>query len=222
MRLKYSALAISCLIFFSVALLAQPRSPAPKIGYLRFWDMLPPQNGLFEVRKISGPGSEESIASATAYRYSGYRELAAGRYRLGVFKAATTSPLKVFDVDLKPDSYFTILVSPQSIDMLDDTNDPKATSGTLIVRNYFQGANVDVSSDAGKIVDALPYGQSHMGTGLPLAQVQLTIHTRLPNGKPAESGAEADLRHSKRATLLLIPDSYGRFSPRIAIDGTNR
>ena len=159
--------------------------------------------------------------NATAYRYSSYREVNIGRYRLGVFKAATNAPLKVFDVDVKLNSFFTILISPQSVEMLEDTTDPKAASGTLIIRNYFYGVSVNVASDSRALVDELPYGQTRVATGLPLARVPLTIHTRLPNGTPAESGAEVDLLHSKRATLLLIPDSYGRFSPRVAIDGTN-
>jgi hypothetical protein len=219
MRLRFFTLASSFLLFS--ASLAQQQSPAPKVGYIRFWDMLPPQSGSYEVRKISGPGSEESLVNAMAYRYSSYRELNTGRYRLGVFKAGMNAPIKVFDVDLKPDTYFTILISPQSIDMFDETNDPKATSGILTIRNYFSGLTVSVSADNQPVGGALTYGQSFTAAGFPLKRVRLTLRTRLPNGTPAESEAEADFTASKRATVLIIPDSYGRFRPRATIDGKN-
>jgi hypothetical protein len=48
------------------------------------------------------------------------------------------------------------------------------------------------------------------------------LRTKLPNGTPAESTAEADFTASKKATVLIIPDSYGRFRPRVTADGTNR
>jgi hypothetical protein len=221
MRLRFFTLANSFLFFVAAGLLAQQSTPAPKVGYIRFWNMLPPQNGSFEVRKISGPGTEETVASATAYRYSSYRELNNGRYRLGVFKTATNAPLKIFDVDLKPETYFTILVSPQSIDMFDETNDPKATSGTLTIRNYFSGLTVTASADNEPIGGTLAYGQSFTAAGFPLKRLRLTLRTHLPNGTPAESEAEADFIASKRATVLIIPDSYGRFRPRATIDGKN-
>jgi hypothetical protein len=217
---RFFTLGIS-LGLITAAMSGLAQSPAPKLGYIRFWDMLPAQNGTFELRKADGSSAEGNLLTASAYRYSGYGEFPVGRHRIGVFKKGVTSPLKVFDVDLKPDVFFTILVSPLSIDMIDDTNDPKATSGTLTVRNYFPGVTVEITANAQKIVTALPYGQSHTAGGLPLQRLPLSLHARLPNGTPIESGAEADLRASKRATLLIIPDSYGRISPRIALDGKN-
>jgi hypothetical protein len=154
-------------------------------------------------------------------------EFPVGRQQLSVYKKGDrTTPLKLINIDLKPDTFFTILVSPKAgsltIDVFDDTNDPKAAGGTLTIRNYFVGLTVDVSSGAQKIVDALPYGQSYVATGLPSGRLPLNLHTRLPNGTPADSEAEADFNASHRATLLIIPDSYGRFRPRVTIDGKNR
>ena len=197
------------------------------MGYLRFWDMLPPTNGSFELRKAGASESEQSLLTGSAYEYSSYVEFAGGKYQLAVFKKGDRkTPLKLVNIDLKPDTFFTVIVSPKggvlTVEVFDDTNDPKATTGTLTIRNYFTGLTVDVSSGTKKIVDALPYGQSYIATGLPAGKLPLTLRTKLPNGIPAESGAEADFNASTRATLLIIPDSYGRFRPRVTIDGKNR
>ena len=148
MRSKYSTLANSCLLLILVATAAdaQSTSPAPKAGYLRFWDMLPPTNGSFEVRKAGASESEQSLLSGSAYTYSSYVEFAAGRYQLAVFKKGDRkTPLKLVNIDLKAETFFTILVSPKdgvvTVEAFDDTNDPKATTGTLTIRNYFSGLN---------------------------------------------------------------------------------
>ncbi|HZE58482.1 MAG TPA: hypothetical protein VE031_11550 [Chthoniobacterales bacterium] len=193
------------------------------MGYLRFWDMLPSANGVFELCKADGGDASPGLLSGTAYRYSSYGEFPVGRYQLAVFKKGDRKTrIKTFDIDLKADTYFTIIVSPQSIDAFDDTNDSKATTGSLTIRNYFPGLTVSVSSDTQTIAAAVAYGQSTMASGFPLKRAPLVLRTKLPNGTPAESTAEADFTASKRATLLIIPDSYGRFRPRVTIDGANR
>jgi hypothetical protein len=210
---------VVCLLLFLRSSYGQA-SPA-KVGYIRFWDMLPPTSGTFEVRKTSGATSEPTMLIGTAYKASGYGEYSVGKYHLGVFKRGEDRPVKIFDVDLKPETYLTILISPQSIDLFDDTIDPKATTGTITVRNYFIGATVAVVSRDQRIVDALPYGNSYMAAGLPLSSMPITVHAHLPNEQTAEAGGEVNFKTSKRATVLIIPDSYGRFRSRITEDGKN-
>src|SRR4051812_23217919 len=108
--------ATSCLIFLLVVGHACGQSPAPtqKFGYIRFWDMLPPANGSFEVRKAAAPSSEGPLFNGRAYQYMSYTELPVGKYQLAVAKKGDTAPLKIFNVDVKPDSFFTILLSPHS------------------------------------------------------------------------------------------------------------
>jgi hypothetical protein len=224
MQSRFFTLAISwfALTAWSVSAAAQGNSPAPKVGHIRFWNMLPPANGVYEVCK-AGDAAGASLLSGTSYRYSSYAAFPVGRYRLSVFKKGDRqTPLKTFDVDLKDETYFTILVAPQSVDLFDDTTDPKATTGTLTIRNYFPGSTVSVSSDTQTIATAISYGQATAATGFELKRMPLTLRTKLPNGTPAESTAEADFSVSKRATVLIIPDSYGRFRPRVASDGTLR
>jgi hypothetical protein len=224
MQLRFFTLAISVVFSITgVSLEAQPvPTPTPKVGYVRFWDMLPAANGSFEVRKVGAAASEGNMLSGRAYDYSSYVQFPVGKYQLGVFKRGQDATLKLFNVDLKPDSFFTILISPQSIDMFDDTIDPKETSGTLIVRNFFPGIVVSAAAASKPIVNSLAYGQSRQATGFPLQRTEIALRTTLPNGTPSESTAEADFKASKHATLLIIPDSYGRFRPRVTIDGSSR
>ena len=214
MRLRFFTLAISGILSITGAVAkAQPvPTPTPKVGYVRFWDMLPAANGSFEVRKISAPASEGSLLNGSAYQYSNYVELPMARYRLGVFKKGQDAPLKMFDVDLKQDTFFTILLSPKSIDMFDDTIDPKSTSGVLTVRNLFPGINVSVLSGSKSIVSALQSGQSYQATGFPLARTTLTVQANLANGKPGRSDLDIDFKQCSRATLLVIPDSTDDFA----------
>lgn len=223
MKSKFFTLASSSLVLLSLTLQCHGQASAvPKAGYIRFWNMLPANSGAFEVCKV-GETSGASLLSGTAYQYSSYVEFPAARYRLAVFrKGDRNTALKTFDVDLKTDTYFTIIVAPQSIDLFDDTNDPKAMNGTLTIRNFFNGSTVAISTELQTIVNAIAYGQAFTATGFPLKRLPLTLRTKLPNGTPAESTAEADFTASKRATLLVIPDSYGRFRPRVTIDGSNR
>jgi hypothetical protein len=224
MRLRFFTLASSVILSVTgVGAKGQPiPTPTPKVGCVRFWDMLPAASGKFEVRKVGAAASEGNMLSGSAYDYSSYVQFPVGKYQLGVFKKGQETTLKLFNVDLKPDSFFTILISPQSIDMFDDTVDPKETSGTLTVRNFFPGIVVSAAAASRAIVNSLAYGQSKQAIGFPLQRTEITLHTTLPNGTPSESTAEADFHASKHATLLIIPDSYGRFRPRVTIDGSNR
>jgi len=184
--------------------------------------MLPAPNGSFEVRKTTPPSSDEVLITGSAYRYSSYRDLPVGKYRLAITKKGDAAPLKLFDVDLKQDSYFTILISPRGIEMFEDTEDVKATTGTLSIRNFFPGSTVAVQAGSNSVVDALPYGQSQQVTGLPLGRTRITVRAKITNGKPVETSAELDFKDGKRATALIIPDPYGRFRPRFTFDGKNQ
>ena len=223
MRLRFFTLAISVVLSaIGTAALAQPLpTPTPKAGYVRFWDMLPAVSGSFEVRKMPAAPSEGTLLSGSAYQYSSYVEVPIGKYHLGVFRKGQEAPLKMFDVDLRQDTFFTILLSPKSIDMFDDTIDPKSTSGVLTVRNLFPGASVSVASSSKSIVSALQSGQSYQAAGFPLGRTTITVQANLPNGKSGQSELDIDFKQCSRASLLVIPDSYGRFRPRVTFDGKN-
>lgn len=201
---------------------AQKPVPTPAAGYIRFWDMLPQTNGAFDLRKLGSPATAPAlISNVGSYRYSSYIAFPAGAYRLGVFKANDVkAPLKTFDLTLRPDTFFTVLISPGKIDLVNDTVDPKADSGTVTVRNYFPGVTVTVTS-GGQTLATLPYGESHESGSMPLTRSSVALSARLPTGIPVQATLEPDFKASKRATVLIIPDLYGRFRPRVTVDGKN-
>ncbi|HVF72193.1 MAG TPA: hypothetical protein VM940_11355, partial [Chthoniobacterales bacterium] len=127
MKSKFFTLANSSLLLIACCLPARGQGdpPAAKMGYIRFWDMAPATNGSFEVCKVddkSGP----SLLSGTAYQYSSYIAFPPGAYRLAVYKKGNRdTALKTFSLDVKPETFFTIIVSPQAIEAFVDTNDPK-------------------------------------------------------------------------------------------------
>src|SRR3954470_25020471 len=82
---------------------AQSATPAPKVGYVRFWDMLPPASGAFVLKK--GDAAGDIIAKGTAYHYSSYMELPIGGYQLSIFKNGTDKPLQRMPLNLKQDSF---------------------------------------------------------------------------------------------------------------------
>jgi hypothetical protein len=223
---KFFTLASSLLLVAAVHAAAQQPpapTPRPKLGYVRFWNMLPPSAGTFSLRR-AGAGAEATLATASAYAYPGYMELPAGRYRFTVHRASQgDTPLRTLDVELADNMFVTVLVSPRgggaAIDVFDDTVPPEAASGTVVIRNYFEGTTVEVAGKQPQLKQTLGYGESHVATDLGGAAAQIVLRTKLPNGKPAESELELDFKAAKRATLLIIPDSYGRFRPRVTADG---
>lgn len=235
MQSRFFTLANSILLSlaFTARLIAQEETPtvtpqntaAP--GYVRFWNMLPPKDGEMDLRRAGGsPRDPPLIGKSPSYRYNSYLDYPVGVYHLVVGKTGNPSPLKVVDINLTANFFYTVLVAPSprgpTVQLINDTSDPKATTAILMVRNYFPDLSVDVFDREKKIVSALPYGESVAVTGLPLDLLPLTIRTILPNKITAESSAEAEFKLAKRATLLIIPDEYGRFRPRVTLDGVNR
>jgi hypothetical protein len=190
--------------------------------------MLPAADGPMDFRLAGSPPTQAPLLGGSpSGRYNSYLEFAPGVYAVTLTKSGQPqAPLGLSQVQLAASNYFTVLARPSAggpvLEAISDTNDPKATSATLTVRNYFPGLSVDVFAGPIKIANALPYAGSVSIGGLPLERLSLTIRTILKNNRPAESGAEADFKLSKRATLLIIADDYGRFRPRVTLDGTSR
>jgi hypothetical protein len=182
--------------------------------------MLPAANGNFQLLDNSKP-SDSALATATSYRYSSYFELPAGKYKLGVAKAGSSTPIKVLDLDVQAERYFTILIAPQRIDVFDDTVDTKTQSGTLTIRNFLPGVAVTASVGQTALPQPIAYAQSYSAPSLPLARTTVTVRGTLLDGKHAEASADIDFSSNRRATALVIQDAYGDFRLRITPDGKN-
>jgi hypothetical protein len=138
--------------------------------------------------------------------------------------ADKATPLQTFDVLMRKDVYVTFLATQVDgkvkVEMVDDTYNPvDVPAGRLTVRNHFPDAQVSVTG-AGQIKSrALASGEAQVLDGFPLGTVMLQMQAKLPSGKVQKWSTEVDFRASKHASLLVVPDAYGRFRPRLSLDG---
>lgn len=190
------------------------------------WNMLPRGSAKLQLLQDKGAAEAEAILTATPRNCSSsYLPLPQGRYAFKI--AASTDPktaLKTFDVVLRPDVFVTFLAQEKEgkpeIEMLDDTYDPeKATMGRLIIRQQVKGATVTVTSNVSVSSRPLNYGETETIENLPLQLVFFRMKATQPNGKVENWSTEVDFRTSRRASLLLLEDPYGRFRATTSADG---
>ena len=62
-------------------------------------------------------------------------------------------------------------------------------------------------------------GETEALEGFPLQLVALSMRATTGDGKTQTWTSEVDFRRARRASLLIVPDPYGRFRPRVSIDG---
>jgi hypothetical protein len=99
-------LLTACFLCALALLRIYGQTPASKLGYIRFWNMLPAANGKFDLRN-AGASAGTNLFSGTSYQYASYVGLAVERYHLVVYKSGDqVTPLKSFDVDLKAGELF--------------------------------------------------------------------------------------------------------------------
>ena len=201
-------------------------SPKPALGYIRLWNMLPGKTAP-SIQLLSG--EDKVLTTASAYNYNaGYASVPPGTYTFVVRRAGdTANPLKKIPVLLRGDTSITFLVSEKNgqpaVDLLDDTLDPKKLDipSQLMVRQFMPGARVTVATREGAACKEIGYGESARIDNLPNRSAFLTMKATGLGPEPKTWTTEADLATARRATLLVVPDPYGRFRPRLAYDGQN-
>jgi hypothetical protein len=197
-----------------------------KHGYLRFWNMLPKEAGELVLLKDNGtPEGEPILSAAPANYYASYITVPVGRHTLKlVRREAPTGVIQTVDVTLRGNDSFTILASAferrLKLETLDDTYDPTvAIAGRLIIRHYFPDARVTVGIGSQTRSRELAAGETETIEGLPLQSFELKMSATLPGGKTENWSSEVNFQTTRHATLLVVPDPYGRFRPRLALDG---
>ncbi len=237
MTFKSFRLVLSALFLFftgGVVLAAPPEPPPeadagkkkPKEGFIRFWNLLP--KGKSELKLVQTKGAEDGDTLVTAEPlnyYANYQAFPAGRYSLKAVRGTDPkTPLQTFDVLLRDDVFVTFLAKPNGdkidVEMIDDTYDPTVTTtGRVVIRQQFPEANVIVTSNTKARSQPLGYGSEETLNGFPLQMVNFTLHATLADGKRKTSSMEVDFRATRRASLIVMPDGYGRFRVRLASDG---
>ncbi|HSH37483.1 MAG TPA: hypothetical protein VK993_01750 [Chthoniobacterales bacterium] len=179
--------------------------------------------------ELAQPGSspgEGTLANGTPGNYSSYLDVPPVKQRVAMFKRGDRStPFGLFDLPFEPDRFLTVLVhgDPRrpKVELVDDTTIAADAPGVLRVWNFFPGATVNVSASQ-QSSGSVPYNGYAVISGLPRSTISAKLEGKLPNNTPVQAEVELGFGASaQRATLLILPDSYGRFRPRVAIDGAN-
>ena len=171
---------------------------------------------------------DKPLTTIQPYNYTAsYYPLPPGAYNFIIRRPGdVTNPLKRQPVLLRPDTYVTFMVSEKSgkpaVDLLDDTIDPKLVHGLsrLTIRQFMPGARVVVAAAGGAATPELGYGEVATLDNLPNVDTVLNMRATTGTGpQPKQWNADADFTNARHATVLVVPDPYGRFRPRVSYDG---
>ena len=198
-------------------------TPTPKPqAYVRFWNMLPnPPPTLLEL--LSG---DTSLTTAAACNfYATYFTVQPGAYTFTVRKMNDKNgAIKRLPVNLLADTYITLLAYSKNgqadVEMTNDTIDPKAApSGQLVIRQLFPNAKVTVFLGGTAASGPLGYGETFTIPNLPMGMNALSVQAAIPGQSIKPWSTQMDLSQDHHNTLLIFSDSYGRYRPRLAVDG---
>jgi hypothetical protein len=207
-----------------------PEDKRPK-GFVRLWNMLPKGTGnLLLLLKNDPPGMAPIATAEPGNFYAGYQQMPQAQYSYIVVREGDRKvPIEHFEVILRENVYVTFLATLEQgkpkVQLIDDTYDPTTVSaGRLTVRNYFPDARISVAGGDGKTQSrvqskALGTGESEVLDGFNVGSVAVQMKAALPDGKTQQWSSDIDFRISKHASLLVVPDPYGRFRPRVSYDG---
>ncbi len=203
-------------------------TPKPQ-AYVRFWNMLIGPNApdlqllLSEDRPLTvGPSANAS---------AGYLAVDPGTYTFTVRRPNDPNGvIKRLPVALRADVYITLLAAAgkdgkPDVQIINDTTDPKAddSAGKLVVRQFFPSASVTVGVNAPPAGNPLAFGESTTLEGLPLRGTIVNMRASGLGPAPKNWNVEADFATGgHHATMLILPDPYGRFRPRLMFDGSAR
>jgi len=198
----------------------------PKLGYFRFWNMMPVEAGEFQLLHDTGAADPVVLIGAESMNFfADYVATKPGRYALKVVRLAEPKTvLKTFDVVLKANVFVTFFARPVegklSIEMLDDTYDPeKELTGKIALRHFIKDAAITVKSNASPQPIALAFGEERVVENLPLKPIVFQMQATMPDGKTRSWASEVNFSKTRHATLFLVLDVYGRFRPRASADG---
>ena len=169
-------------------------------------------------------GDKLLTTAAICNFYAGYTSITPGAFTLTVRRAGDQNgAIKRLPVNLLGNMFVTILVSMKdgqpNVEFIDDTIDPKTAGATrLVLRQLFPNAKVTATVGTGPASAALGYGETVVLDNLAATQSSLTVQASIPGQSAKSWSMPLDLTQFPRTTLLIFPDPYGRFRPRLAVD----
>ena len=209
---------------------AAPATPGPTPkpqAYVRFWNMLIGPNAP-SLQLLQSENQPMTTALPGNY-FAGYLAVDPAVYTFIVCRSNDpTAVLKRMPITLRADVYITLLAAAgkdgrPDVQLIDDTVNPKADDGlsTVVVRHFFPGANVTVSTGSQAAAVPLAFGETTTFSGLPLQPTTMLTMQATGLGPGTKTWkVEVDFTVGRHATMLVIPDPYGRFRPQLVLDGS--
>ena len=170
-------------------------------------------------------GDTPLTTAAACNYYATYFTVPPGAYTFTVRRINDkTGAIKRLPVNLTADTYITLLAYTKNgqpdVEMTNDTIDPKAPpSGQLSVRQLCPNAKVTVFLGNAPASAPLGYGETFTIPNLPMGMNALSIQAAIPGQSIRPWSTQMDLSQDHHNTLLIFSDSYGRYRPRLAVDG---
>ena len=107
------------------------------------------------------------------------------------------------------------------METINDTVDPHTAGngGRLVIRQYMPGLHVTVSVNDGPKTSVINFGEVQVLDHLPTSQIAVNAQATSDNGPLVTWTVPADFTTYCHGTLLIVPDRYGHFRPRVTVDG---
>ncbi len=168
----------------------------------------------------------EMRMGAEGWRFFNYIEAATGSATIEITDDEDPkTKLVSLPVTLAEGSFFTLLLRERegaiTAEWLDDAAPAEELGAAeLTVRNFVPTLTTLHVKVGGDVSARLQTPESFLHVrGLPRQVVQVETAGTDDSGRNIEWTNEIDFKTSRRATLLIYPDSHGRVRPRVVIDG---
>lgn len=198
-------------------------------AYVRVWKAPFAEEPALRLKIADAGGKKELLAMeppAKGASFTEYAAVAAGAATITVGKPDEEAVLgKPRTATFAANSYHTLLIQGDSsgvtIDVIDDA--PQGTemdNAELTVRSFapglteFQVVSAEKFSTRVKAKDGMVYLR-----GLVRDVMAVETTAWAADGKESKWTTEVDFRNSRKATLLIYADPYGRIRPRVVVDG---
>ena len=216
--------------------LAEPRpkkgkpaeAAADEKAQVRLWKDVFATDRAVKIILRQGKKTAVEVRLAEGLQFLDYQEIPAGQMVVEVTDEADgNARLVTTNIAFDGGDFFTLLVQENDgkigIEVIDDARRSGATTGELSVRSFapmLTSLRVKIGEDLNVKLDGpAPFARFR---GLARQTVQVDTTGMEAGGKQVNWANEIDFRAIPRATLLILPDAYGRIRPRVLVDGAAR
>ncbi len=213
-----------------------------KAAFMRVWFMAKatdPVDVQFQNSKDGTPPSVLLSEPPPFYLVTGYRDLPAGSGILTVnSRGSQPRSLATASVALREAGLYTAIVRQEGsgyrIELIDDSverrppPDPNNLSlkpkpvrlpPKLKIYHFTEDLPVEVRVPVNNFSARLEFGGFSVLENPATLAFPIEILYPGPDGQPVTASTEADLKENASCSLVLVRDPYGRFSPRIVLNG---